>query len=175
MVNIDLNKAKLVGVDEILTTDDLHPILYTKYIKTCLCILIIGSKQSYMSHISNLEKFNKKKEEYKKILDNDTIKDVYVFENPTLRDRADNLIDSLKDKKDSYIFLKEVLSFFKVNGFYSGFLEEDTLNSYNYIDNCSIGYNDDTCEFYGIDVDNNFYIYDFDKENIKKSNYLNKI
>lgn len=168
VVNIDINKAKYVCLDEILYTDEKNPILYTKDFKTCIVVLIVCQDRSYMAHIFDLESFNLLKEKFKNIIENEKVVNIRMFQNPTIA----NIFSEETEYKSRREFLNELLSFFGQNEFYSGFLDMDSINSSGVVSNCSIGYNNDTKEYYGIDSSDNFYEYQLGYENKTKNPFI---
>jgi hypothetical protein len=165
-VNVDISKAKQVGINEIVCSDSKHPILYTKNIKTCLGILIICADKSYMAHILDFESFKEKQEEFDNILKNEQVREINIFDNSTIRNMNNvDDVNQLNRIKTSYEFIANVMSYFKEHSFFDGFLEMSSIDSYGIVQNCSIGYNDDTGEYYGVDTYDKFYEYELGYEN----------
>lgn len=77
------NDLNVVGIDEVVITDDSSKILFTEAIRTCVCLLVIGEDEVGMSHLNIREELNVEQQIIlKQLLSIKNIKEIDAFIGP---------------------------------------------------------------------------------------------
>lgn len=145
-VQVEEQNIQLVGINEIVKTDEHKSILATRDIKSCIAILLICEKEAYMLHIETLDDNN-----YKLGLKN-------------LEEMLNNVNSKVIDilmfygKNKSNTKLEDLGKTLNTNHIYQAYMDND---------NGSIAYDFKTAQLYGVDDDGIFYEYKQGDDNQK--------